>query len=142
MSVIGSWTLRSFTAHVPDGPPSHPLGPDAQGALLYAASGHMMACLYRAGRAQLGVGRLEARARASDTDKAAAFDTYVSYGGTWTLVGDQMTHHVQHALTPDQVGRDNVRTVQLSGDVLTLSYQVTPRRGPARRYALIWDRDV
>lgn len=101
-----------------------------------------MASLSRAERPALGVGRLESRARASDTDKAAAFDSYVSYGGRWRIDGDHVTHRVEHSLLPDQVGRENTRRVQLAGDALTLSYDVQPSAGPVRRYELIWDRDV
>lgn len=139
--LVGTWLLADFVITFSDGrAPVHPLGADARGQIVYAADGRMMAVLSRADRAPLGVSRLEARAQATAAAKAVAFDSYVSYAGTWRVDGDEVVHHVELALVPELVGVDNRRVARLDGDTLVLSYAVTARSGVERRYALRWAR--
>jgi hypothetical protein len=139
--LAGAYELLRFEIRYSDGrSPTHPFGADARGQLLYARCGVMSAMLSRADREPLAVDRLEAYAEASEARKAAAFDSFLSYGGRWTLAGDTVTHHVQLATVPELVGRSQTRSISLSGEVLTLSYEIEARSGVSRRYALDWRR--
>lgn len=121
-----------------DRPDLEPFGPGATGWLLYTPT-RMAAVLSRADRPPLDVPRLEAAHRASDDDKARAFDSYLSYAGTWRLestdTGPVMVHAVTEALVPNIVGLEQRRHVDLAGDRLVLSY-----RGGAKTYRLSWTR--
>ena len=62
--------------------------------------------------------------RESEIDRLAAFDTYISYAGTWTLEDDVFTTDVSFALNPGWVGGQQVRGVEIPTDdylILSLS---------------------
>ncbi|MCB9679279.1 MAG: lipocalin-like domain-containing protein [Alphaproteobacteria bacterium] len=134
--LVGAWSLIDFRIAFDDGrPPIEPYGAGATGWLLYAESGRMSAVISRAHREPLSVPRLEAAHRAPDAEKAAAFDGYLSYAGTWRLTGEEVVHDVTEALVPNIVGHAHRRRAALDDDVLTLSY-----RGGAKTYTLRWRR--
>ena len=138
----GAWHLRQFTIAFDDGRPAiHPFGEAARGLLIYSPDGWMSATLSRTDRAALGVGRLERSGAAPQAAKAAAFDSALSYAGTWRLDGEHVVHRVTMAQTPDLVGEENRRRARLTRDGLTLSYRLTARSGVARTYTLVWSRD-
>ncbi|MEZ4320942.1 MAG: phenylacetic acid degradation protein PaaN [Myxococcota bacterium] len=132
----GAWHLRDFRITFDDGrAPLEPFGPGGTGRLVYGADGAVCAVLSRADRTPLEVPRLEAAHRATEAEKAGAFDGYLSYAGTWRLEGDEVVHTVTEALLPNLVGQEQRRTVTLDGDALTLAY-----RGGAKTYTLRWAR--
>jgi hypothetical protein len=63
------------------------------------------------------------RSRATDKEKAAAFDSYTAYYGTYTFEPENhiVIHHLEGSITPGQIGRDNIRYFELDGSRLTLS---------------------
>lgn len=137
----GSWLLEDFIIRYADGrPPSHPFGADARGLLMYTPDGRMSAILAREGRPHLDASRLETSAKAPAEEKAAAFDSYLSYGGRWFTEGEEVVHSVEYALTPNLVGRENRRRASLDGDRIVLSYDVPARSGVTRHYSLTWRR--
>ena len=91
----------------------------------------------RAGRSALS--HLNTRL-APKPEKAAAFDGYFHYAGTWRLEGDSVVHAVTLSLNPAFVGTDQVRRVELDGDGLTLSAEVTSASGATLRNAIRWRR--
>lgn len=140
--LVGGWRLVSFEITFSDDAPAiHPFGDDGRGQLLYTPDGQMSAILCPAERADLDVGGLESSRRASAEQKAAAFDSYMSYAGRWSLDGSTVTHHVDFALVPDVVGHDHVRTASLHDDgALVLTYERSTKRGATATYALKWVR--
>jgi hypothetical protein len=141
-ALVGGWRLTSFEiTFSDDAPVVHPFGERARGQLLYTSDGQMSAILCPAERAPLGVGGLESTQRADATQKAAAFDSYMSYAGRWSLEGSTVTHHVDFALVPDVVGHDHVRQASFDDDgALVLAYERPTRRGATAHYALRWIR--
>ncbi len=142
--LLGTWELESFEVRAGDGrPPRHPFGLQARGRIVYAEDGHMMAVLSGPLDAVPQAATLETSHRASDAEKAAAFDRYLSYSGRWRLDGDQIHHDVDLALVPGLAGQTQTRTVAfLAGPPhrLTLSYVHHSRRGTAHRFVLSWRR--
>lgn len=65
----------------------------------------------------------------------------MSYGGTWELAGDRVTHHVAFALFPNWVGTDLIRDVSWEVDqlVLTGAPELT-RTGKSWVHRLFWTR--
>jgi len=138
--LIGAWRLQGFVIRFSDDrPPLYPFGEEARGVIVYSADGTMSAVLSRADRPPLAQ-RLETAGKAPLAARAAAFDSYLSYAGRWTLDGETVTHHVDLALVPDAVGARQQRRAVLDGDRLTLSYAITARSGIVRRYTLDWRR--
>lgn len=139
--LIGAWSLQRYQVHFADGrPPRFPFGEEAQGLLVYAASGWVSAVLSRSDRAPLGAGGLETAHHAPAEKKAEAFDSYLSYAGRWSVEDDTVVHHVQLAAIPDVVGNPQRRRASLDGDRLTLEYEAPTRRGAGARFELVWKR--
>jgi len=136
----GSWILDSFAIRFADGRPDyHPFGKNAMGQLLYTPDGRMSAILARANRPRIQATSLETTAKAPPDDKAAAFDSYMSYAGTWVIEGDEVVHTVEYALSPNLVGRQNRRRITIEGDKVLLTYDLI-LSGGNRSYVLTWKR--
>ena len=80
-------------------------------------------------------------------EKAAAFDSYIAYYGTYTIdaKAGTITHHLQDSLSPDMRGRDLVRYFELQGEnrILLLPAEdgkggLLPRKDVTRK--LVWER--
>jgi hypothetical protein len=136
--LVGAWDLVSWELAVDGDARPHGFGDHVTGQLLYLASGQMSAILSDPDRARVSV---EPLAAAPVEDRAEAARAYVSYGGRWSVRGDQVVHHVAFCLLPNWVGTDLVRTVTWSGDDLVLS--TAPELDPKGRTLtnrLVWRR--
>ena len=134
----GTWRLHDWVIDYDDGrPASFPFGADATGLLIYAADGHVSAAIGRGGRARLS--RDDIR-RAPEAEKAAAFDSYFHYAGTWRLEGGQVVHEVTQSLNPNFVGTVQVRDLDLQGDRLELRAVVPTLSGATMTNRLVWRR--
>lgn len=111
--IIGAWNLVDTFRENPDGTTTQHQGVDPKGIIMYTADGHMSA-ITRAGI------RLFPATDATDADKANMFDSYLSYAGRWSLDGDTVTHHVEHALNENFVGMDRKRVIDHQGDRMVL----------------------
>jgi hypothetical protein len=136
--LLGAWRLVSYSAES-DGDAGQPLGHDPVGLLVYTSDGYMSAQLMRRDRpaydrAITGGG--------SPDQMAAAAAGYLCYGGPFDLDedADVVHHHVDVSLLPNWVGGVQVRQAALDGDALTLSAEVTSRRGVTTRHVLRWRR--
>ncbi len=114
----GAWHLVGWEIEA-GGRVTHPFGPQATGMICYTPDGHMQAVIAAAGRAPLSA---PVPRRAPAAERAAAFDGYFHYAGTWAVVdGPRVIHRVTHALNPAFVGTEQMREIALEGDRLTLS---------------------
>jgi hypothetical protein len=116
--LVGAWRLVEWSAFVDGDFAAHPMGDDAQGQILYTADGAMSAILHAADRPPFGTRTFD-RADAHQRDAAAR--SYLSYGGTYAVHGDDVHHHVAHSLFPDWVGTVLVRAISWDGDDLVLT---------------------
>ena len=87
------------------------------------------------------------RLTATTEEKAAAFDTYVAYYGTYTVdaKAGTLTHHLVGSLIPGREGVNNVRWFEFHGDDRLLLIPVEDGKGGvlARKdaaYKLLWER--
>ncbi len=108
--------------------------------IVYAPGGTMSAVLSATDRPAASAGTWETATDATDEEKVRAFDSYVSYCGTWTVQGDEILHHVEQALVPNLIGTILRRRYQSTGDTLRLEYDRTTSRG-LLTYRLDWRRD-
>ncbi len=141
-TVLGAWTLVGWqVATDGDGEPGLPFGADAIGLLLYTADGWMNASIARSSRAALSAASIR---RVPLAEQGAAFESYFSYGGAFTLCAIDGAAHVVHAvgfsLNPGFVGTEQIRRIRFDGaDRLTLSAdELAP--GGVRRHRLDWRR--
>lgn len=111
--LIGAWTLEGSFVEAADGTRTPTWGDDARGLIMYTADGYMTAITRRGDRTL--------PADASADDKADAFDSYLNYAGRWTLSGNVVTHHIEHALDPGWVGSARDRTIDHQGDRMVFS---------------------
>jgi hypothetical protein len=116
--LVGAWDLVSWDFAVDGAPRSHGFGASVTGQLLYLADGHMSAILSDPDRPATTA---EPLAAAPADERAEAARSYVSYGGRWSLRGDEVVHHVSFCLLANWVGTDLVRTVSWLGEDLVLS---------------------
>lgn len=119
--LAGPWRLHSWTLFQNGRPLAQPMGPDAQGQIIYAGS-----CM----SAFLQNSDLAARPR------------LISYAGGWNLVGNSVRHHVEISSEPAWIGTTLERTaVRLGNDSLRLETPATVGRSGAS-YAdhIVWSR--
>jgi hypothetical protein len=72
-------------------------------------------------------------------EAAEAFNSFAAYAGSYTLDGDEVIHHVEASSAQNLVNTDQVRSVKLQGDVLTLRGDVLVQ-GVMYRGEVIWER--
>ena len=120
------------------GPVTHPLGPDAQGLIMYTHDGYMSAQLMRRNRRaydqpDTGGGTAE--------QAAAATAGYLAYSGPYIVDEDTaiVYHDVAVSLMPNWLGTVQLRHGALTGDRLTLITEA-PAGGAAVRSTLVWSR--
>ncbi len=105
-----SWTREA----VATGEVTHALGPDPLGYIAYHADGRMMATVFGRSRPE------KSGAAWSASEKAALFDTMLSYVASYRLEGDRVIHSVEGAWNPDWE-IDLTRPFVLAGRHLTIS---------------------
>ena len=137
--VVGTWELEGFTVHRKGRPPVHPYGEDAFGRIVYTANGYVTAVISARDRGAATVDLESARLASSD-DKAAWFDSYLSYTGRWTVTDGRVQHAIDAALVPSMVDRMVEREARLSDGRLVLAYQTISPRGTVRSFVLRWRR--
>ena len=114
--LTGSWRLVSWEVSLANGEREQPFGPDPKGLLIYSADGYMQVSI---------APRAPADGRGD----------YLNYGGRFRVEGDTVVHAVE--LSANQRFRDSeqVRSLDLDGERLTLSTATNERR-----HVLEWRR--
>jgi len=132
---IGSWKLISVQG-------LNQLGGDRYGIVMYDNTGHMAVQIAPRDRPPFPNGR----AKATDKEKAAAFDSYTAYYGTYTFEPENgiVIHHLEASTTPGQIGQDNIRYFELKGNQLILGVANDGKGGRLARKDvtshLTWER--
>ena len=108
--LVGSWKLVSS---------ERVFNQSQTGIIMYDNTGHMSVQIFAQSRPAFPNGR----ARATDKEKATAYETYTAYYGTYTIEPENgvVVHHLEGSITPGQIGQDNIRYFEFQGDRLILS---------------------
>lgn len=145
--LVGSWSLVSrVTTSTADGKiiPDPGLASTPSGMLIYDRSGHVAAQLSRKGRTvEMIPGDCRDAAQIKGTsDTAQTVLGYDAYFGTYSIDEKQhvVTHHLESALFPGDVGKDIKRSFSLDGDTLTIKFNTTTHEGVAVTRTLVWKR--
>lgn len=137
--LIGSWTLESYSTRDADGEVTYPLGPDAEGLILYTPDGFMSAQIMATNRPQYASRRVHG---GTPEERNAAARGYLAYSGSYRV--DEMEwlvwHHVDLSLYPNWIGDTQKRYVHLEDDVLTLSSDPLVFRTTTLWPTLVWRR--
>jgi Lipocalin-like domain len=138
-SLVGTWRLVSYEARDAQGGLHHPLGELVSGLLVYDAGGNISVHVMRNGRPLFAVNDA---ACGTDSEVRAAFESYDSYFGTYTIdqARQTVTHHVRGASYPNWTGSDLRRHFKFDGSRLLLSTPPIVFGGQSLEYVLIWER--
>jgi hypothetical protein len=138
-ALIGTWRLVSATDMNEKGERSDSYGRDPSGLITYTADGRMMALITNGGRKLLSVSDWIS---APASERAEAFATMLAYAGSYTVAGDNVTHHVEVSWMQTSVNADLVRrVVKIEGDRLYLAVeQPFLKGGRYVRQELVWER--
>jgi lipocalin-like protein len=139
-ALFGTWKIVSVETVRPNGESLIEwMGARPSGWIIYNDSGHMAVQLMRDPRPQFTVPGFR---NAPEPEKAAAFDGYYAYFGTYeiNIEAGTITHHVLGSLRPNEVGRKLTRQVKLEGGRLTLTTPLFDQEGEKRFNHLVWER--
>jgi hypothetical protein len=136
LDLEGTWSLESYLIEYDDGRVTYPLGPDVTGVIAY-----------QQGRVSVLLGARE-RARfahanpysSTEVERAAAFQGFFAYAGTYDVDGDVVRHHVDVCQFPNWEGADQVRRATLDGDRLCLEGRASEGTPRASTLRLVWQR--
>lgn len=144
--LVGSWKLVSRVSHLASGEvlADPTLGATPSGILIYDASGHVAAQLSRQGRT-MDIFKDECpeiTALKTAPNTANTVFGYDAYFGTYTIHEKEgfVTHHVESALWPGNMGKSINRDFKIDGDKLTISFKTTAEDGRAVTRTLIWHK--
>lgn len=136
--MIDRWNIVSWYQEYDDGRLIHPFGENPEGFLDYQAAGYMCCTIVRPDRQNFTTG---GQWNADDREKADAYNGYLSYSGTFEVVGNTVEHKVRYSIFPNWVGSVQKRTFELKGDILDLSARLEDGTAEARTAILRWSRD-
>ena len=104
--IIGSWVMvdRGTDSEEDRVKARDRYGDDPQGFMIFASDGWMNVIVCWGGRPALP-GDPTWHTDAPEADKVRAFDTYLSYGGEWTVKDSVLTTKVRYGLNPVGRGR-------------------------------------
>ena len=136
--VAGSWSLLGWrTVDAAGATIGYPFGEHASGTVFYSPGGAMQGQLAAEHRPQLATSD---PIGGSESDRAAAYSSYVAYWGRYRLEPGRIVHVVQSSLFPGWIGGEQVRYATLTDDVLTLRTPPTEVAGTVLVHELRWQR--
>jgi hypothetical protein len=144
--LAGGWRLVSRVTTGADGKVLADPGLSAApaGVLIYDRFGHVAAQLSRPGRTveMLGEECRAAEKVRGTSDTAQTIIGYDAYFGTYTLDvrAGVITHHLESAIFPGDIGKDIKRDFSVDGDTLTIRFHTTLSDGTAVLRTLTWAR--
>jgi hypothetical protein len=141
---FGAWRLVSIEGN----PPGRPFVYDRpSGLIMYDPSGRMCVNIVLKADRKPFAPYAKGIVTATTEEKAAAFDTYVAYFGTFTVdaKAGTVSHHLEDNLVPGRQGTDNVRWFDFQGPDRLLLIPIEDGKGgvlarKAATYKLLWER--
>jgi hypothetical protein len=144
--LVGSWRLVSRESRRENGQVEFDanLATLPLGILIYDQSGHVAAQLSRRDRtvAMFGEECPAAATIKGTPDTAQTVLGYDAYFGTFTLNERDgiVTHHLEAAIWPGDIGKSIDRHFSIAGDRLTILFNTTTRDGVKVARTLVWER--
>lgn len=137
-SLVGTWRLESRIDRTSDGrePVEPNLGRDPVAILTYDSKGNVSAQLMRRDR----LSPIPLASSPVDPNNSAARGGYDAYFGTYSISGRTVTHVLEAALDPNDVGRRLIRNFSLKGDKLTIYFSARGSDSSNVTRTLTWCR--
>jgi hypothetical protein len=135
--VIGVWKLSACTRDIVEtGERIDQYGKDPIGYLHYTADGRMVVLMMSRERP------LPEDVLPTDAEAIALFRSMGAYLGTFSLAGNEVTHHIEASWNQSWSGTSQKRYFRLDGDRLYLTTDAyrSAYDGRLSRYTLTWDR--
>jgi hypothetical protein len=135
--LIGTWRLVSNTLEeIPSGNKTDLFGPNPIGYIMYGADGRMMILQVRSQRLR------PAGDAVTSAETDALFRSLISYGGTYTVSGDVITHHVDISWNQSWTGTEQVRHFKFDGNRVELATDPSPDpiHGKMSVRRLVWEK--
>jgi len=136
--LVGAWSLQSWSIAYSDRDDfGEPFGDAPQGLLLYTAEGWMSVAVVRNGRCRLPE---DVSPRSLPPERLAElYRSQFHYCGRYDVRDNVVTHEVLISHSPNFVGSQQQRHVELDGDTLVLSS--AERIGEQERFhTMVWHR--
>ena len=133
----GTWKLVSAVREeIPSGTTTTMFGEKPQGILNYSPEGRMLALIAHGER------KAAAGGRATPAEAEALYRSMLSYGGSYSVAGDVVTHRVDISWNEKFTGGEQTRHFKLDGNRLTLSTPQSPDPidGKMSVRRLVWER--
>ena len=136
---VGTWNLVSFEAQPSAREKMYPLGPDADGILIYEANGYFSAQVMQRDRPNFTSGDMQ---NGTVDEISSAYKGYIAYYGDYVIDESEgiITHLVRGSLFPNFIGDDQTRYFKFSGNQLTLSTPPIAFGGQTFAATLIWEK--
>ncbi|MBH3426440.1 lipocalin-like domain-containing protein [Pseudomonas alkylphenolica] len=135
-TIKGRWSILAWEQRYDDGRVVLPMGTQLEGFIEYSDFG-MFCVIARQGRDAFTSG---GQWSAEDGEKAAAYNSYLTYAGDFEVEGSTIIHKVRHSIFPNWVGGIQQRNAVLDGDVLSLTARLEEGSPEARTACLQWVR--
>lgn len=132
---LGTWKLEACELRSPDGPAIYPYGKQATGYIMYLDGDRMAVAI--SGDDRPGFDTDDVLGGTAE-EKSAAFDSYMSYCGTFDVGEESVVHHIDVSLFPNWVGTRQERLYRFEGDRLHLSTHPFLIQGERKTAHLIW----
>lgn len=136
-SIKGRWGILAWEQIYDDGRIVLPMGKELEGFIEY--SDHGMFCVVsKKGREAFKTG---GQWDAADAEKAAAYNSYLTYAGQYDVEGgNTIIHHVHYSIFPNWIGGSQRRAVEFDGETLALTARLEAGTPEARIAKLSWKR--
>jgi hypothetical protein len=135
--LLGTWKLvAAVREEFPSGTRTDFLGPNPTGYINYAPDGRMMVLNVGSGR------RKPAGASATAQEAEALFRSMTSYGGSYTIDGNEITHHVDISWNENWTGTEQKRIARFDGNRAYLSTppSLDPITGTMTVRTMTWEK--
>lgn len=135
--IEGLWNLLSMEQRYDDGRVIYPFGRNVEGRIYYGADKSMFCAIQKSGRTPFSTGK---QWTADASEKAHAYDDYLTYCGRYGMEGHTVTHHIEISLYPDWIGKQQVRKIRIDDGKLLITARLEDNTPEARTSLLIWER--
>ena len=135
--LLGTWKLVSvIREEIPSGAKIDLMGPNPQGVITYSADGRMVALLVRGDRNK------PAANTATAAEAENLFRSVISYAGTYTIAGNEVTHHVDISWNESWTGSKQIRIFKFEDNRVFLSTPVSPDPfdGKMSVRSMVWEK--
>lgn len=116
-TIKGRWKVLSWEQLYDDGRVVAPMGKELEGFIEYSEYG-MFCIVSKKDRKHFVTG---GQWNSDDTEKAEAYNSYLTYAGGYDVDGETIIHHIKYSLYPNWESVEQYRYASLNNDVLSLT---------------------